>query len=609
MADLPSTRLAHPRVGVFFGIFASLLLALGLIALLLEALDISRGWSALVLLGGPVLLYASFALAVATNDPHDFFAAGRRVPSAIAGSTIALTALGGTGLVSFTGALFVMGSDAFALLLGVPAGVVVAGVLFMPYLRKFGAYTIPSYLGTRLDSRLLQITSALVFAGPACLIIVAELVLARQLLSGVTGLSPLLSGGLAVGIVLVFLLAGGMRAAVWSSFAKLIAATVALVLPVTIAALYYSNVPVPQLTAGSMARGILRIELFRDVPLLQASPWMVDLPGDGLDALGRRFLQMFGSIGASAYALVSLIVLAGVAGMPSLLMRATTTPSVSASRAAVTWSVVLVGFLVLTIAAIAVYARSLVTEQVLGMPADRLPAWFQSWIQRGIAAVDAKGSAPVSLAGIAVQRDQILPALSSALGLPWGLGAIAVMGAFAACLACAAAHLQTLAASLSEDLALGRDSDSTVSSWRLIVARVALLIAGVGLFLVSLMPADPLSLLVWALTISAATSFPLLALSVLWKRLTAFGALAGLFVGSVVVILPALAPATLPVTIPMPLSAVFATPLAFLTAIAVSLVSPAVGRHGFEMLRDMRVPGGETLMDRQRRLLRLQRGD
>lgn len=609
MAELPATRLANPRVGLYVGIFASLLLGLGLMALLVEALGAGPRTVAMLLLAGPLALYAGFGMAVATRHPHDFFAAGRRVPAFIAGSTMALATLGGTGVVALTGALFLMGSDAFAILLGLPAGLLVAGVLFAPFLRKFGAYTVPGYLGVRLDSRLIQIAAAAVFALPASLLIVAELALARQLVGQVLGTAPGIAAALVTLALLLLSLAGGMRAVVWSSAATMIAAIVALVIPVTIAALYLSNVPIPQLTAGNMARGILRTELFRDVPQLIAAPWLVDLPGPELEVLGRRFLQMFGSVGESAYGLITLIVLAGVAGLPGLLQRPTTTPSVGASRVSITWAVIVLAFLVLTIAAIAIYARALVTDQVLGTQADRLPGWFQSWIRQGIAAVDAKGSTPVSLAAISVRRDDIFAALPQALGLPWSIVAVSLVGALAACLGAAATHLQTLAASISEDLVLGRDPELHAPMTRLFAARATLVVTALGLTAASLLPLDPLMLFMWALAIAASTSFPLLVLSVLWKRLTPAGALAGLTVGLAAVLAPSLLPGGVLGAVPLPLSAALAIPLAFAAAIGLSFLTPAISRNAHELLRDMRVPGGETLMDRQRRLLRLKRGD
>jgi cation/acetate symporter len=609
MAHMPATRLGHPRVGLYLGIYTSLVVAIVLVAVLLEQLGWSDRLIGALLFGGPIILFATFGLALTTREPHDFFTAGRRVPAVIAGATTALTALGGVGLVSLTGALFLMGSDAFAILLGIPGGLVVMAVLLVPYLRKFGAYTVPSYLGTRLDSTAVRIVAAAVFAVPVLLMLVAEARLGGALAARLTGLPAAIMVPCLVGLVLLMVIGGGVRALTWSSAAKLVGVLIALVIPVTIAAVLISNVPLPQLTAGNVARNILRIEVQRSVPLLQAAPWMVDLPTIELEALGRRFLQMFGSIGGSAFSVVILVILAGVAGMPTLLARPNTTRSVLASRTAMAWSVILVAFFTLTMAAIAIYLRAAVAEQVFAQPADRLPGWFQTLVQQGIAAIDAKGSVQVTLAAIAFSRDGVLTALPVALGLPVAFVGIAIAGALAACLAAAAAHLVSLATSISDDIVLGAQADTTAASTHLTVVRVALIVLALAASGLALIPADPLQLFVWALTLSASACFPILVLSVLWKRLTAIGAIAGLLVGFTAAVSLILSQQLGYFEIHAPLPGAIAAPLAFLASITVSFATAAPSRAALELLRDMRVPGGETLMDRQRRLHRLKHGE
>jgi cation/acetate symporter len=336
---------------------------------------------------------------------------------------------------------------------------------------------------------------------------------------------------------------------------------------------------------------------------------MVDLPGVELESLGRRLLQMFGSVGASAYSLVILAVMGGVASNATALMRTTTTASVLASRTSMAWAVLITAFLILTMTAIAVYLRGYVTEQVLARPADRLPGWFQSLMQDGIATIDARGSAPVSLAGIAFARDSVLSALPVAVGLPNGFVAIALIGALAACLAAAAAHVVTLGFSIGEDIIFGGTVAPADSGSRLLASRLAMVVVMVACVMLTFIATDPLLLLVWAWTISASAIFPLLVLAVLWKRLSALGAMAGLASGFALSILLLLLDQQQMLAPAAPLSAVIAGPIAFFAAIGVSLVTRPPDRATLELLRDMRVPGGETIMDRQRRLLRLKHGD
>jgi cation/acetate symporter len=294
--------------------------------------------------------------------------------------------------------------------------------------------------------------------------------------------------------------------------------------------------------------------------------------------------------------------------MPTLLARPATTPSVLASRTAMAWSVILAVFLILTMTAIAVYLRFMISEQVFAKPADRLPGWFQLLMQQGLAAISVKGSVPVSLAAISFSRDGVLTALPVAIGLPAAFVALTVTGALAACLAAAAAHLVTLGTSLSDDIVLGTGADTATPKTHLTVARVALAATALIATALALTPADPLQLVLWALTLSASASFPVLVLSVLWKRLTAWGAIAGMLVGFLTAVALIFLQQLGHFQIHAPLPGIIAAPLSFLVAISLSYVTPPPGRAALELLRDMRVPGGETLMDRQRRLHRLKKG-
>jgi cation/acetate symporter len=121
-----------------------------------------------------------------------------------------------------------------------------------------------------------------------------------------------------------------------------------------------------------------------------------------------------------------------------------------------------------------------------------------------------------------------------------------------------------------------------------------------------MVPADPLSLLLWGLALSGSAALPVLVLSVWWKRLNAFGALAGMVAGFTVAVLAVLAGQVTWLGVPSALAAVFGVPAAFAVAMIAARMAPAPGRHVLEVVRDMRLPGGETIHDRELRLLRLQ---
>ena len=154
MAFAARTRLINPRLGTYFAIFTSAFVAIALVALMLEQLAVSDATIRWIVLAAPVLLYGAIALAAATRQAPDFFVAGRRIPPFFNGLVLAVTALGGIGFITLPGVLFMIGVDGFAFTLGWVAGLVFAGVLLVPFLRRFGSFTLPSYLGQRFESKL-----------------------------------------------------------------------------------------------------------------------------------------------------------------------------------------------------------------------------------------------------------------------------------------------------------------------------------------------------------------------------------------------------------------------------------------------------------------------
>lgn len=600
------TRLANPRLGLLFGVYASALIAVGLVVLLLEQLGIGDGVLRAAMFGLPAALFLGVGTAAMTRDSLDFHAAGRRVPPFFSGLATAVSALGGFGLVVLTGCVFLMGSDAFALLLGLPAGMVVMAVLLVPFLRKVGAPTVSGFLGRRLDSPFVRICAAATLSVPMLLALVAEIKLAGFVGATLTGLPTALLAIVATVSAAVIVGGGGMRALTWSTAAKATAVLLAIVVPVTIVSLIVSSLPFPQMSAGNVARQVMRSELFRSVPTLLVAPWVFEVPTDGLVPLTKRLVQSHGHIGSLASSLSILIIMAGIAGSPTLLARAGTTPSVHAARSSMSWAVLVTGFILLTLVAIAVFLRGRVADQVLGQAADRLPSWFRALQNMGAAAVDAK-SGDVRLSGVSFHRDLILSALPIAFSLPAGLAYLTLTGAFAACLAAIGAHLLALGTTLSQDVILGPDSSGRDGRTDVLLARIGVAVVAVVGVAISLLPADPLQLMLWSLALSASASFPVLVLAVLWKRLNALGAVAGMVTGFGVCTTLILSERMGLGVLAGPLPAAIAIPAATLAAIAVTLLTPAVGRHTLEMVRDMRVPGGETIVDREARLLRLQR--
>jgi cation/acetate symporter len=244
-------------------------------------------------------------------------------------------------------------------------------------------------------------------------------------------------------------------------------------------------------------------------------------------------------------------------------------------------------------------------DQVVGHPADRLPAWFLTLEQVGVARVDPTGPT-VSFVNVSFDRDAAWFALSYAAGFPSVLVYLSLAGAVAAALGALAASLLTGANILSEDIVHGLRAEPASDSSRIGTARVALggltFLAG---WLAVAAPADPLKLFLWSLTVSASAVFPVLILSVWWKRMTALGAIVGMLAGLGVAVVGILLGEAGAWALPGVLAGAIGLPAGFATAVAVSILSPKPGRAVANILQEIRVPGGETLYDRELRLQRL----
>jgi cation/acetate symporter len=384
------------------------------------------------------------------------------------------------------------------------------------------------------------------------------------------------------------------------------AVLIAILLPAAIAAVMQTNLPFGQFSHGPIIRAVARLETAQDVPIPVASLMALDIPGSGLQPIVGRFSTTFGSIGQLAYVLLTLSVLIGTAASPALLSRAVTTPSVYDTRKSIGWAVAIVGILLLTFSSVAIFERDILVANFVGQSAADPPAALRRLMDIGLAALDGQGGR-LNANSILFDRDGMLVALPVMMGMPLAVVNLVAAGIMAAALTGAATSLTQLGVMLGEDVAAGPSNSAASDRMRVTVCRLAIVgaiaVAGVGAVATN---GDPLVLMLYAILISGSTIFPVLLLSIWWKRLTVAGAIACLITGlftTLAVLLADLAS----LGIPALLAPVIALPAALAAAGIVSYLTPAPGRHILEMVRDLRIPGGETIYDREMRQAR-QRG-
>jgi len=586
MSLTPSRHLVNPLLGVYFGIFASLLIGIVLMALMLEQLGLEDHLLRGLISGGLVALLAGLALATRSNAIFELLYAGRRVPAVFTGLTLAVTLLGGTMVAALPGLFYLMGFDALFLTVGMTTGLVVFAILIAPYIRKSGAYSVPAYLGLRFASPMLRVVAAAIASVPLLLLIVAELKVALMAGSWLTELSPLVLT-IALSLVLVLVLvSGGMRSLSWTSAAQAIVMLLAVLIPAKINPVVNRQLPAPQLSNG---------------------PTPLTAPPCEFPPATRRFATAFSNIGQGAFVLSILAVMAGVAGQPTLISRIAATPGVYATRKSVAWAICMIGLVFLTMSAAGVFLRETIMSDIAGLPAGQLPSWVASLVSREWASVDT-GTARLALSSFAIRRDAALPVLAVANEVPTALVYTIIMGVLAAALAAAATGLATLGTILSEDVVNGPQSELVVDGVRRTVLRLAFValtfFAG---WMALVTPGDPLEFLLWSLTLSGSTIFPVLLLSIWWKRCNGWGAMLGLLAGFAVALVSILSGEFAGFGLAGPMAAVVGAPAALIAMGVGSLLTPPPGRHVLELVRDLRVPGGDTLYDREVRQVLVER--
>jgi cation/acetate symporter len=437
------------------------------------------------------------------------------------------------------------------------------------------------------------------------LVIVAELRIAIMAGVWLTGQPEEIVAAALVGAVAVILAFGGMRSLSWSNTAESLAVLLALIVPAALIGSAVTNLPIPQLSTGPVLRALGRLEAAQHIPFPVTQALTFNFADVGLDAITQRFAQPFGVVGSLSFPLASLTIMAGIAAAPWLLPRIGTTPGIYETRKSIGWATFTIGAIALTLSADAVLMRDMVMTGLADQSRNQLPLWFQTLENAGLAAVD--GLLPrLPLSSFTFNRDAVLIMLPIARGYPAVMTYLALAGVIAAAVAATSMSTFALGASLSEDVVSGLKWEPAPGRLRLLVSRgcvVAAALFGGGVALVS--SPDPLALFFWAVALSGSSLFPVLVLSIWWKRINAFGALVGLSTGFGVAVLAILAGETTWFGVDSALAGAFGIPAGFAATVVATMLRPSPGRQILELVREMRVPGGETVHDREMRLLRL----
>jgi len=549
----------------------------------------------------PLAFYLVIAIGSRTLQAEDFFASGRRGPPVYNGFVLAAVAVGGVGFLAYTGTVFFLGFDALAIGLGWTFGMFAAGILFVPYLRKAGSYTLPSFLGHRFRSRALRLTASVMQLPPTALLLAAEIKIAALIASLFLPLSFSLGVVMIVALIASIAILGGMRSVTWTGSAQFLVGAVGLAVVVTTVSILLTNVPAPQLTYGETFSALHNAEITAGLTPVQPGELETALPGAAPLPTLKPFLQPFGILGPIDFVTLFLCLALGTAALPSLLSRSGVTNSVAQQRRSTAWGLLFVALFVMTAPAMAAFAKLIIFRDIALTPASSLPAWLTELSQQHLLQTgDANGDGAIGAAELLIGRDGIALALPAAAGLPYVLTVLMATAAMAVALAAAGSHLFTLAASLAEDLYRVLDRRETlprlIAAWAAIAATA--LAAAVFLVIADL---DPLRAALMAFAFAASTFFPTLLLAIWWRRCTKWGALAAMVTGFVVMLAETALGGMFGIGkagFTTPLASLIGAALALLAGVAVSLYLRQPSKAEDIYREEMRDPGGETIYDR-----------
>ena len=258
---IESTSTPHPvsfrrRLWWLYGAFSFGLLLFILVLGSLEQFGLSRPVMGVIFLMATVALYAGIGIACRTSDPSEYYVAGRRVPALFNGMATAADWLSAASFISLAGTLYLSGFSGLAFILGWTGGYCLVAVLLAPYLRKFGGYTIPDFLGARYGSAWPRVVGALIVVFCAFTYVVAQIYGVGLITTRLSGVAFEVGVFVGLGGILVCSFLGGMRAVTWTQVAQYIVLLVAYMVPVVWLSVKQTGFPVPQVIYGQQLQKV-----------------------------------------------------------------------------------------------------------------------------------------------------------------------------------------------------------------------------------------------------------------------------------------------------------------------------------------------------------------
>jgi len=488
-----------------------------------------------------LVIYAVIGWLSRTAQLGAYYVADRAVPPVFNGMATGADWMSGASFVAMAGGIYMAGHPYLAFVVGWTGGYVLVATLMAPYLRKFGCYTVPDFIGTRYGGNLARFCAVVVLVVASFTYVTAQINATGTIAARALQVPFGVGIWLGLGSILICSMLGGMRAVTWTQVAQYIVLIIAYLVPV----IWMSNKQgfgvIPQLVYGEAVARINELEVLHHIGELKPSAEVMKEVPKGVAALTTHHSAAPGGpIAAWRFITLTMCMMVGTASLPHILMRYFTTPSVKAARQSVAWSLFFIFLLYFTAPALATFSKLQVLDphlatSIIGKPVSEVMAlpWIQKWSNVGfLAVVDANKDGILQINEFFMRPDIVVLATPEMAGLPYVVSGLVAAGGMAAAMSTADGLLLAIANALSHDIYYKMIDPKADVKHRLIVARVLLIVIGAcGAWVAHLRLTGILGAVAWAFDFAMSGLFFPLVLGIWWKRATRAGAIAGMIGG------------------------------------------------------------------------------
>jgi len=594
------------NLGRVYGIYTLGFLGFVILMAILEQAGVSADAIGWMFVGFTIAIYALIGVLSRTMESGQYYVAGREVPAVYNGMATAADWMSGASFIAMAGGIYLKGYPYMAFLVGWTGGYVLVASLLAPYLRKFGCYTVPDFIGTRYGGNLARLCAVIILVVASFTYVTAQ----------ITGTGIVASRALAIpfnvavwiglaGILFCSML-GGMRAVTWTQVAQYIVLIIAYLLPV----FWMSN----KLGYGLIPHfaqfdAVLRVQELEQLHQVGALKPVDKVPG--LAALTVGINDASDTLMAKwKFFTLVLCMMAGTASLPHVLMRYFTTASVKAARQSVGWSLIFICLLYLTAPALATFTKlslldpNLATGIIGKSIADAQSLdWVQKWSDVGfLKLIDGNGDGLLQINEFFMKGDIVVLATPEIAGLPYVISGLVAAGGLAAAMSTADGLLLAIANALSHDLYYKIIDPKADTKTRLVVARILLLgVGAAGAFVASQGLTGILGAVAWAFCFANSGLFFPLVLGVWWKRANRAGAIAGMIggfgAGAWYLYMVQFGGMTPWAGIDGLRFGMIGMPISLILMVVVSLATEAPDEETMKMVDEIRVPKGKAVLD------------